>query len=80
MSVRTDRAKEHARVHIGNHPYACERIQGDGRVGWYVIPSYFPISYCEAPEPVLTNARCPLVVLHSCANMIVIDIMPVPIS
>ena len=37
MSVRTDRAKEHARVHIGNHPYACERIQADGRVGWYVV-------------------------------------------
>lgn len=37
MSVRTDRAKEHARVHIGNHPYSCERIQADGRIGWYVV-------------------------------------------
>ena len=33
-SVRTDRAKEHARVHIGNHPYSCTRIQADGKFGW----------------------------------------------
>lgn len=36
MSVRTDRAKEHARVHIGNHPYKCQRPQADGSIGWYV--------------------------------------------
>ena len=56
MSVRTDRAKEHARVHIGNHPYACERTQADGRIGWYVIPRSFP---CAALQPVLMNARSP---------------------
>lgn len=32
-SVRTDRAKEHARVHIGNHPYSCTRVQADGKIG-----------------------------------------------
>lgn len=36
MSVRTDRAKEHARVHIGNHPYKCQRVQADGVIGWCV--------------------------------------------
>jgi hypothetical protein len=39
MSVRTDRAKEHARVHIGNHPYKCQRVQADGSLGWYVSHS-----------------------------------------
>jgi hypothetical protein len=34
VNVRTDRAKEHARVHIGNHPFSCTKIQKDERVGW----------------------------------------------
>ncbi|KAG8812509.1 hypothetical protein FRC18_002905 [Serendipita sp. 400] len=33
LSVRTDRAKEHARAHIGNHPYKCSRPQADGKIG-----------------------------------------------
>jgi hypothetical protein len=36
VSVRTDRAKEHARVHIGNHPFSCTKIQADETVGWSV--------------------------------------------
>lgn len=41
MNVRTDRAKEHARSHIGNHPFPCTRIQVDGAVGWCVLPLSF---------------------------------------
>ncbi|KAG8805828.1 hypothetical protein FRC17_005309 [Serendipita sp. 399] len=33
LSVRTDRAKEHARAHIGNHPFKCTRPQADGTLG-----------------------------------------------
>jgi hypothetical protein len=45
LSVRTDRAKEHARVHIGNHPYRCQRTQADGTIGWY---GSFTITYLTA--------------------------------
>ena len=34
VSVRTDRAKEHARAHIGNHPFPCTKIQADNSIGW----------------------------------------------
>lgn len=36
VSVRTDRAKEHARSHIGNHPFACTKPQADDKIGWWV--------------------------------------------
>lgn len=33
LNVRTDRAKEHARAHIGNHPYPCTKIQANDTIG-----------------------------------------------
>ena len=44
VNVRTDRAKEHARVHIGNHPFKCTKIQADESIGWYVRRAGLPFS------------------------------------
>ena len=77
MSVRTDRAKERARVHIGNHHTPVNLFRPMVALDGTSFLRSFPVRRYSSSDGSSLNL---LAVPHFYASMIVIGIMPVPIS